>query len=225
MVVRIESGIPGLDPMIDGGFPKPSSILIGGEPGTGKTTFVMQGIFSGAEKGERGLYITAVSEPLWVVQTFLSNFKFYKSEYIERDMIIFRDIGKVVRENPEGTLEVILADIETYEPDRIVIDSLTPIKEALEARKNVREFLHDLLSYIKTLNCITLLTAEMTYNDLAKNVECYMVDSIIMLSYPEEEKVRKKYIEVLKMRGTKHTTGRQLLDITSNGISVQPGLR
>jgi len=52
-----------------------------------------------------------------------------------------------------------------------------------------------------------------------------MVDGIIVLSYPEEEKVRRKYLEVLKMRGTKHITGRQLVDISSEGFSVQPGLR
>jgi len=45
------------------------------------------------------------------------------------------------------------------------------------------------------------------------------------MSYPEVEGVRRKYIEVLKLRGTNHTTGRQLLDITSDGITIQAGLR
>ena len=35
---RASTGIPGLDELIQGGFPIPSTVLIAGEPGTGKTT-------------------------------------------------------------------------------------------------------------------------------------------------------------------------------------------
>lgn len=80
---RLESGIPGLDDMIAGGFPFPSMILVGGEPGTGKTTLVLQSLFNGARKGEKGIYFTAISEPTWVVQKFLSNFSFYSQEAID----------------------------------------------------------------------------------------------------------------------------------------------
>ena len=34
---RVKSGIPGLDPLLDGGFPAGKVVLILGEPGTGKT--------------------------------------------------------------------------------------------------------------------------------------------------------------------------------------------
>jgi hypothetical protein len=44
-------------------------------------------------------------------------------------------------------------------------------------------------------------------------------------SYPEEKEVRRKFLEVLKMRGTKHVTGKQLVDITNEGFLVHAGLR
>ena len=51
---RRETGITGLDKLILGGFPIPSTVLIGGEPGTGKTTLSVQTLFNGAKKGEVG---------------------------------------------------------------------------------------------------------------------------------------------------------------------------
>ena len=58
-----------------------------------------------------------------------------------------------------------------------------------------------------------------------ESIEGYMVDGIIILSYPKEGNVRRKYLEILKMRGTKHLTGEHALDINDSGIVVQPGLR
>ena len=54
----IKSGIPGLDELLGGkGFPEGSVTFIVGGPGTGKTTFGLQYLCSGAEVGEFGVYI------------------------------------------------------------------------------------------------------------------------------------------------------------------------
>ena len=45
---RIKTGINGLDPLIEGGFPAGRSILISGACGTGKTIMCMQYIYQGA---------------------------------------------------------------------------------------------------------------------------------------------------------------------------------
>jgi KaiC/GvpD/RAD55 family RecA-like ATPase len=47
------------------------------------------------------------------------------------------------------------------------------------------------------------------------------VDSILLLTLSPEGDARRKYIEVLKMRGTNHLTGKQSIDITrEEGIVV-----
>jgi len=77
-------------------------------------------------------------------------------------------------------------------------------------------------------NLFTILTAMFIHGSLlhiAGNMSAYMVDGVIILSYAEEENIRRKYIEVLKMRGTRHLTGRHSLDISKDGVTVQPGLR
>ncbi|OGS55409.1 MAG: hypothetical protein A3K60_05230 [Euryarchaeota archaeon RBG_19FT_COMBO_56_21] len=224
-MTRKTTGIPGLDGMLQGGFPFPAAILVAGEPGTGKTTFAVQSLFHGAKQSEKGLYITAISEPQWLVQKFLSSFSFYSQEQVERGMVSFIDIGPTLLKNPGEMLNIIKKKIEQYQPQRIAIDPITPMTDMLQWRGETREFMHELFAYLKAFNCVTLVTAEMSYEDISHSQESYMVDGVIMLSYPEEEKVRRKFLEVLKMRGTKHTTGRQLIDITDEGLAVQAGLR
>ena len=224
-MTRKTSGIPGLDGMMMGGFPSPSAILVAGEPGTGKTTLAVQSLFHGASLGEKGLYLTAISEPQWLVQKFMSSFAFYNQESIDREMVSFVDIGPTLLKNPGDIQNIIKKKIEQFCPQRVVIDPITPICEILQWRGETREFIHDLFSFLKAYGCLALVTAEMSYEDVASSIEAYMVDGVLVLSYPEEEKVRRKFLEVLKMRGTKHTTGRQLIDITDEGLSVQAGLR
>jgi len=222
---RKTSGIPGLDGMIMGGFPYPSAILVAGEPGTGKTTLAVQSLFHGAAQGEKALYITAISEPQWLVQKYLSSFNFFNQELLDREMISFFDIGPSLMKNPADLLNAIKKKIEMLAPQRVVIDPITPIREMLEWRGETREFIHELFSFLKAYGCLAMVTAEMSYEDISRSLEAYMVDGVIVLSYPEEEKVRRKFLEVLKMRGTKHMTGRQLIDINDEGLSVQAGLR
>jgi KaiC/GvpD/RAD55 family RecA-like ATPase len=78
---------------------------------------------------------------------------------------------------------------------------------------------------MKAFNCVTYLSAEFDYSSITTAMEGYMVDCILLLSYPREENARRKYLEVLKMRGTKHLTGEQSVDIDKSGFIVQPGLR
>src|SRR5687768_13955458 len=51
-------GVAGLDDILAGGLARSRVYLIEGSPGTGKTTIALQFLLQGAERGEKGLYIT-----------------------------------------------------------------------------------------------------------------------------------------------------------------------
>lgn len=58
MIDKIPTGIAGVDELIGGGLPKGRSILLSGEPGTGKTLFSLQYLLEGAKRGESVIYVT-----------------------------------------------------------------------------------------------------------------------------------------------------------------------
>lgn len=54
----VPTGVPGLDPILRGGYPANRIHLIEGRPGSGKTTLGLQFLLDGLKHGESGLYIT-----------------------------------------------------------------------------------------------------------------------------------------------------------------------
>ena len=81
-VERISTGISGLDALIEGGFPKGFTILIAGNPGTGKTVLTSHFLYNGLIKNENGLYVS-FSE---------ADYSFYKNT--ERFGMKFREFQK-----------------------------------------------------------------------------------------------------------------------------------
>jgi len=222
---RLETGIPGLDEMTGGGWIVPSSVLIAGAPGTGKTTLAVQSLFHGARKGEKSVYFTGISEPGWVVQQFLRGFDFYDEALVKNGQVLFVDVGSSVRKSANEAIGHIQTEVERIGPSRIVIDPVTVLHTAIESDKLYREVLHDLTSFMKGLNCVLMMTAESDYDEKHPRVESHMVDTIISLSHPKEGHARRTYLEVVKMRGSKHFQGEQSADLNKTGLVVQPGLR
>lgn len=55
---RVKTGISGFDPLVGGGFPENSNVLLVGTPGTGKSIFALEYAYRGAEMNEPTLYVS-----------------------------------------------------------------------------------------------------------------------------------------------------------------------
>jgi len=226
--LRISTGIGGLDQMIEGGLPFPSTVLLAGNTGCGKTTFCLQFLFEGAAKGERGLYITTLSEPTNWMLRFTSRFKFVKKEYIGT-RITYYDLGPFIKSKypPEDRFETLKRVIEEkiieLMPQRIVIDPISSFGGLL--KDSYREFVFDLSQSLKNWQAVTLMTGEATPEQPYPLEPAYTSDGIIILYNLEHQDGRRRYLEVLKMRGTDHVTGKHIVDISENGMSVQVGFK
>ena len=65
---RVSTGVAGLDQLLEGGFPKGRSVLVTGEPGTGKTVMALQFLADGLAHGEKGIYVAADEGPLDIIE-------------------------------------------------------------------------------------------------------------------------------------------------------------
>ena len=216
---RLESGIVGLDDMIEGGFPFPSVMLVAGSAGSGKTTLAQKFLFAGAQKGEQGLFISTLSEPAQWMLRYASQFEFADPKYYGKE-IIYYDIGTALRDyDGQQLLKVIDDKVAEVMPQRIVIDPITVVGAMI--KDDYRTFAFDLVTRLKNWQAVTLLTGEVRPGEMYPAEISYAVDGVLLLMLSDEGDARRKYIEVLKMRGTNHLTGRQSVDITrKDGVVV-----
>ncbi len=221
MVERIESGVRGLDEAIEGGFPSPSVILVTGEAGCGKTTFVMQSLFHGAGKKEKGVYISGMSEPVFMIKKFMSTFGFYDEKLIENKTIQFLDFGSILSsEFAERSLAELDRIIEREKPVRVVIDPL-PMGYTFPSALAYRKYLFNIFNTLKKMDIFTLVVGEQHIKEVGEVVN-YMADGIINLSFqPIDNPLKyKNLIHVRKMRGTNHAKDIMSMEISRNGITV-----
>jgi KaiC/GvpD/RAD55 family RecA-like ATPase len=219
---QIPTGVKGLDEILSGGYPFPSVILIAGEPGSGKTTLALQSLFNGAKNGEKGIYITGISEPVDQIQAMMSNFSFYDPDIVKNGLVKFLDIGEVMfTDGPSTALDLVTNIVLKEDVKRIAIDPITTIAYAFNDPKQYRKFLHDFFVTLKSLELLTLLVAEFS-PDLITQPESFMVDGVIFmyLQNLENPLVFKPGIQIRKMRGVEHTKDILRLGFTKEGIRI-----
>lgn len=221
---QVISGIQGLDEILGGGFIRPSTVLIAGVAGTGKTTLTMQSIFNSAREDEICLYITAISEPIAMINNFMSKFTFYNISLMGKGNIKYVTLDPTqIKKGTTAIVEEIEKNIEIIKPDRIVIDPANVLTNWLEGFEK-RKLYYDLFSKMKSWNSLILITDELSEEQINNHDISYVVDGIIYLSNEKVKNKRVRYLEVLKMRGQNYLSGKHSFNITSDGILTYPTL-
>jgi circadian clock protein KaiC len=95
---RISSGVQRLDAILGGGLPGNAISLIIGLPGTGKTIFAQQFVFTNAQPRRPALYFSTVSEPLERILRYSQPLTFFDSAAVGKS-VFYEDLGKVVNES------------------------------------------------------------------------------------------------------------------------------
>ena len=222
---QVSSGIPGLDEILEGGFTRPSTFMIAGTAGAGKTTFVMQSLFNAARNDEVCMYVTALSEPVAMVNNFMSKFSFYNVSLLAQGKVRYVPVSvEIINEGVDAFASFLEDEIERIKPDRIVIDPITAIDMNLDMNSR-RRFYYELFVRMKSWNSLVLITAEFNEENLLKSELSYVSDGIIYLSNDLKNDRRVRALEVLKMRGQNPSTGKHTYSITEDGITVYRRLR
>ncbi len=221
---KISSGLANFDKLVEGGFEKNSANVVVGASGSGKTIFATHFLVDGMKKGEPALYITFEEKK----EQFYKNMKQFGwdlEEYEKKKLFSFLEYtpGKVktMLEEGGGAIETTILRQHT---SRIVIDSITSFALLFDNELEKREAALTLFNMISSWNCTSVLTLEedpMISKEFttAKTIE-FESDSITLLYYLLQKGERKRYLEVLKMRGVKHSRKVYEFEITPSGIKV-----
>lgn len=227
---RISTGVPGLDDIIEGGFPHPSSILLTGPTGAGKTIFGLQYLYRGARDfGEPGLMISVEAYPI-NLQWYTERFKWDLKELQDQNLLVFSAYDPVDFEKFEmRTLhgEVIMQlekVIDSIGATRVVIDSITPLGWWMDSRNRFRTTLYYLSKALKERGCTTLFISEKTGDGLTPfDIEPFVMDGVIELGRTEREGSVSSTLSVKKMVATEVPVVSLTTDISDNGLRIMPG--
>ena len=217
---RVKTGILGLDPLIEGGFPAGRTYLICGEAGAGKTTFALQYIYNGVLEGEPGVYLTIDEKPKHIVEDATS-LGWDLERLIDENMLLmaelspyFADIEKVEVKKVVDEARSLLTQIGAQ---RLAIDPLAPLilrsekaVDPLTAEMRIRNYIRGLVHALDDLGVTTVATSEIPTgtNKLSRyGVEEFIVSGVIVLTLRRGEMGFMRELYIRKMRGVNHGMG------------------
>jgi KaiC/GvpD/RAD55 family RecA-like ATPase len=223
--MRVSSGVPGFDELVQGGLLKNRLYVVSGPPGSGKTTFSSQFITQGAKEGENCLYVTMHETKEELMQD-MSGYEFGFEQVMASGKVQFlnlmTDSGKrtITQFGSEGGLtNRITAFLEQQDIDRAVIDSTMLLQHFFE---NMSDEITGFLSALKQTDTTTVLISEMTdpssYAD-----EHYLAHGVIFFHNYLESGGMTRGVQVIKMRGTAIDCDIRAIDFSDRGLRVDPG--
>lgn len=221
---RVQTGVSIFDNLIEGGFNKDSTNLLIGGAGCGKSIFATEFLVNGIKRGERGLYIT-FEETKEEFYNNMSRFGWPLQEYEKKGDFVFLEYTpekvKTMLEEGGGAIENIILRNKIA---RVVIDSITSFELLFDNELEKREAAFQLFNMISKWNCTCLVTFEGDVRSdkggETRTIE-FEADSIVAMYFVRNLKKRQRFVEVIKMRGTQHSTEIHPFSIENTGIKIE----
>lgn len=219
------TGVKGLDEMLGGGIPKEHIIALLGSPGTGKSTFALQFIYTGLLKGENCIYLSLEESEENIVRT-ASIFGWDLKPFITNKKLVLIRLSamniKITANRVENDLPRLF---ESFGVKRLVIDPITLYEMMYESESDRREHLFNFAEKIRQHGITVIMTSETDSNNSFNSkfglIE-YIADGVIILRQVRQMDLRTvtTVIEVSKMRRVDHSKDIKPYNISQNGIIV-----
>ena len=235
-VERVPTGISGVDRLIEGGFPKGRSILITGEPGTGKTIFALQFLIEGLARGEKGIYVAADESPADILEQAAS-LGWDLEKPIEKKELAILNAGTYLSSLPgtgkERHVDVhkAIGDLAGFanklQSKRLVLDPAGPFVLIRDTTTRIQDQTRLLIKLLRTTmpttNILTSYAVPRTGEQTLHGVEEYLVAGAIVLEMIWKEGQLARSLVIEKMRCTNVKPAQHDFDIVKEqGIILQP---
>ena len=236
----ILTSIPGVDKILGNqGIPRGHSILISGGPGSGKTTFAIQFLYTGATQyNEAGVYVTLDEDPSDIKNNMLKfGWDLHKLEAEKKLLFINVSPVRVAPSEKGGLvqigmkefrliklLEAIKRGIEEVNAERVIVDPLTIF--TLQYPNEVERIyaMRDLMRDLKKTGCTNLLISELRGTGMEREhqFEEYLAQGVILLRTFAKNSRLTRVFQVEKMRGLAIDNQPRPYQISDKGLEVFP---
>ena len=232
---KVRTGIPGFDTIISGGLREGRSIVVCGPPGSGKTTFGLQYLHSGAKDfDEPGVYVT-LSQSAEEIAKDSKSFGWDMQELMKQGKLLLIDARPFKTENGivaldeslyrgesvpfEHLTQLILSGIKRVDAKRLVVDSLTVLAMQYSNEFYMRQGMQGLVQALEDYNCTSLLITEQPQHEQIP-IEWYVASGIIMMNHVRKQDTMERSIQVLKLRGVDHEDQIYPTKLESDGLRI-----
>jgi KaiC/GvpD/RAD55 family RecA-like ATPase len=246
MSETVSTGVPGLDDLMSGGFPKGRVILVIGGPGAGKTILTSQFLYKGiADFNEHGVLVALdegknhyYAEMLnfgwdfkkaeeegkfaYIDATRLSRVAMLKEKLIKAETSSLRgkslEIDKLVEE--------LTIKIKQLNAKRVVIDTLASLFYRFTDPTERRTAGIDLIEALSDLGVTILVTTELGQLGLERKIsdEEFLVHGVVIMQTLFIGGATSRGMQVEKMRGVSVNTNLVPYTIDRTGVEVFPGM-
>ncbi len=228
---RVRTYVKDLDERMEGGVPKGYVVLVCGTAGSMKSSFTFNIIYNAAKnEGKKGLYVSLEQERgslLRQMKKLGMNIKDVK------ELITLIELREPIKRGSKDTffkkgdwMSVLLTQIQNYKKtmdfELLVIDSLDALY-ALTTIKDPRTEIFHFFRGLRTLGITTFIITEMPQSrkEFGKyEVESFLSDGIIHLAIERLGNTVGRFVNIAKMRETKHATNFFPLVVDENGFAV-----
>jgi len=239
-IERVKSGIPGFDELIEGGFPRGTTVLVTGPTGSGKTTFGIQFVYKGVELYDEPGVIVSLEERAQDIRREMLAFGWDLEKYEREGKIAIVDGVSTVVGLPseeqyvlEGNsinlgdfLRYIYRVVKAIDAKRLVIDSIPSLAFRLREESDIRGVLLQLNTILLEMGVTAILTTEVSdpaHRMISRyGMEEYIARGVVLLDFVEKGVELKRYLLIRKMRETRHSMKKYPFEITEDGIVVYP---
>ncbi len=229
---RSQTGIPGLDDVLNGGLIPHRLYLVDGDPGSGKTTLSLQYLLEGVRKGEKCLYITLSETKEELIASAESHGWSLDGIEIVELIADQKDLDgetQVTMYHPSEvelteTTKKVLEAVERINPTRVVFDSLSEMRLLAQNSLRYRRQILALKQFFIGRRCTVLLLDDRTSegSDLQLQSIAHGVVSLEQL-VPLYGSARRR-LRIMKFRGTSFRGGYHDFSIVYGGLTVFPRL-
>ena len=230
---RIQTGIAGLDDILGNGLPKGHLYLVEGDPGTGKTTLALQFLLAGIRQGENVIYVTLSESRAELEQVARSHGwsteKLQIFEMVPPQDDLSAEAQYTVFHPSEvelaDTITAILEQVDQTQPQRVVFDSLSELRMLARDPLKYRRQILALKRHFAGRNCTVLLLDDRTAegsHDLQLQSIAHGV--VMMQSLERDFGIKRRRLEIRKLRGSAYREGFHDYTIETGGISIYPRL-